>query len=52
MSLAEWLRWAAVSLGVGKHVFDNALGILTESSQKMETTYALAAASLVIATKF
>jgi hypothetical protein len=51
MALAEWLRWAAVSLGVGKHVFDNALEVLTESSQKMENTYALAAACLLIATK-
>jgi len=50
--LAEWLRWSAVSMGVNKHVYDNALALLREGSQKMETTYALAAASLVIAAKF
>jgi hypothetical protein len=49
--LAEWLRWAAVSIGVGKHVFNNALSLLSEGSQKLECTYALAAAALAIATK-
>lgn len=29
ITLAEWLQWAAISLGVGKHVFNNALTLLT-----------------------
>ena len=51
LALGEWLRWAAVTLGVGKHVFDNAVSLLREGSQKLECTYALAAAALAIATK-
>ena len=51
-TLAEWLRLSTLSLGVGKHVFDSALALLKQGSHKMQTTYALAAASLVIAAKF
>ena len=28
-TLAEWLRLSTISLGVGKHVFDSALALLT-----------------------
>ena len=46
------MRWSAVGLGVDKHVFDKGIALLWSGSQKMESTYGLAAASLVIATKF
>ena len=35
IKLAEWLRWSAVSLGLAKHVFDNALAVMKQGSQKI-----------------
>lgn len=50
--LADWTRSAAYGLKLQKHVFDNALAILKEASHRLESTFTLAAAALLLAVKF